>query len=184
MATRNRNRTQRKNKNRSRRNKNHHGGAAAAMTCSEAQQIMNGTRPGSKLFAGVKIRSECKKGPNGKVLGEENTSGTVAPNQRWSMATRSRRNRRQGGGAASMSCNEAASINANPNSYGMVKKMAAKVQLKSCASGSKNVVAPNAKWATKGAFIRPNTVTSRCEEENPDGTCKDNLMHRSPELNM
>lgn len=93
------------------------------------------------------------------------------------------RNRNHHGGAASMSCNEAASINANPNSYGMVKKMAAKVQLKSCANGMKTV-APNQKWATKGAFIRPNTVTSRCEEENPDGTCKDNLMHRSPELNM
>ena len=58
------------------------------------------------------------------------------------------RSRKHSGGAASMSCDEAASINANPNSYGMVKKMAAKVQLKSCAVGSKNVVAPTQNWSS------------------------------------
>ena len=62
---------------------------------------------------------------------------------------RSRRNR-QGGGAASISCNEAAAITADPSKYGIVQRMAAKVQMKSCASGSKNTVAPNQKWSSMG----------------------------------
>ena len=78
MASR-RNRTQRKNKNRSRRNKQ----GGGAMTCSDAKAIMNGTMKGSKLFAGVKIRSECTKNASGRVTGNLNTSKSVAPNKRW-----------------------------------------------------------------------------------------------------
>ena len=56
---------------------------------------------------------------------------------------RSRRNR-QGGGAPPISCNNARGILNDPQA-GMVKKMAAKVQLKSCANGMKTV-APTKKW--------------------------------------
>jgi hypothetical protein len=80
---------------------------------------------------------------------------------------RSRRNR-QGGGAASISCNNAQKI-VNDPSAGMVKKMAAKVQLKSCATGMKTVT-PNMKWSNTrinaGNFKKCNAGY------NPDGvTC-------------
>ena len=141
MATRNRNRnrTQRRNKNRSRRNRQ--GGGAASISCNNAQKIVNDPTSGmvKKMAAKVQLKS-CGNGMK-----------TVAPNQKWSsMGMRSRRNRRHRGGAASISCDEAAAITADPSKYGIVQRMAAKVQMKSCASGSKNTVAPNQKWSSMG----------------------------------
>jgi len=54
------------------------------------------------------------------------------------------RSRKHRGGAASISCNNAQRIINDPSS-GMVKKMAARVQLKSCATGSQSVT-PNKSW--------------------------------------
>jgi hypothetical protein len=133
------------------------------MTCSEAQQIMNGTRSGSKLFAGVKIRSECKKGPNGRVVGNENTSGTVAPNQKWSsMGMRSRRNRRHRGGANEGNNTERI-LAANPSDTpeceaakaaaraksGVMRKVGS-IKVKQVCSGGAKTVAPNQKWSSMG----------------------------------
>lgn len=95
--------------------------------------------------------------------------------------SQSRRYRKYRGGAASMSCNEAATINANPSNYGIVQRMAAKLQKTSCSSGMKSV-APNRKWATPGSAIRPNSPTTRCNKENPDGTCAE--VQKSKEFNM
>lgn len=181
MATRNRNRTQRKNKNKNRSRRNKQGGGG--MSCSDAQAIMNGTKPGSKLFAGVKIRSECKKGNNGRVLGGENTSGTVAPNQKWTMATRSRRNRKHRGG--DNSCNIA---KAAANAASGVKKMKLMIEAKQACSGGAKTVAPNKRWynararegeqgvwngsmSPTGSKVVP-VKSCGTSGQNPDGTCK------------
>jgi len=95
-------------------------------------------------------------------------------------------NRKHRGGAASISCNNAQRMINDP-SVGMVKKMAAKVQLKSCATGSTNAVAPNKRWynarareGEQGAWRGKNSPTGMnvvpvksCGPAGlgPDGTC-------------
>ena len=142
MATRNRNRTQRKNKNRSRRNRQGGGGSPNSPECAAAKNAVTaaGSSVVKKMAANIKVKQACGGG-----------AMTVKPNQKWSsMGMRSRRNRKHRGGAASISCDEAAAITADPSKYGVVQRMAAKVQMKSCASGSRNTVAPNQKWSSMG----------------------------------
>jgi hypothetical protein len=171
MATRNRNRTQRKNKNRSRRNKNHRGGGNNYVNeGNNTERILAENPNDTPECAAAKTAARAKSGVMrkvGSIKVKQVCSGgakTVAPNKRWSsgMSMRSRRNRKQGGGAnnnVNEGNNTERILAENPNDTpecaaaktaaraksGVMRKVGS-IKVKQVCSGGAKTVAPNKRW--------------------------------------